>query len=141
VALGIWQVAGRRPEPGPRFAAWQALNPVGRIRALARWWLVDEAGAVGDAGLRHACWAALRAADANSWYDFNGVARRIAWEAHAGRSGGPAAPASGRAIARADVEQALSSLARLGVLELGADRTGRLVAVRLTPDGRAAIAD
>src|SRR6185437_3499684 len=83
VALGVWSETG---EPGPRSAAWRDLDDAGRVRALARLWLVDDAApATLPEPVRQAIWNTLGALEREKWYNLGEVARRIAWEA--GRTG------------------------------------------------------
>ena len=144
LALGVYQMTGRRLVEGPRAAAWTALDRSGRVRALARWWLVDESLGTVRSAIRHAIWATLRMAEPDTWYDFNQLARRIAWEAAAvspervGGAGGGGTGA-GAGVTRRDLERGFAALASLGVVRRGTDPRGRLVAVQVTPEGQRAL--
>jgi hypothetical protein len=144
LALGVHQVTGRRLAEGPRAAAWAALDSAGRVRALARWWLVDESLGTVRSAIRHALWSTLRTAKPDTWYDFNWLARRIAWEAATvvpeqvggtGRGG----TGAGAGVTRRDLERGLAALSSLGVVLRGTDPRGRLVAVEVTPEGQRAL--
>ncbi|HVC33642.1 MAG TPA: hypothetical protein VNL16_09045 [Chloroflexota bacterium] len=145
-ALGVWTRAGRGLEAGPRAAAWQRLDLAGRVRALARLWLVDEQSPRPVSGrVRRALWDALRNAAVDTWYDLDSLARRAAWfaapagsqAAEAGQSAGPTGLE--RSIARRDVELGVEVLAWIGVIAIADDARGRPVAVRLTAEGLGAL--
>ncbi|MBX6771164.1 MAG: hypothetical protein IRY83_05520 [Chloroflexi bacterium] len=141
--LGIWEQKKGHLVPGPRLLSWHRLDHLSRIRALGRLWLVDESapGAV-PAWLRHGLREALRRCSPAAWYDLNALARYIV---RVTASAGPASEhdhrrASRRALARRDLESAIQTLGWIGILQVGVDHRGRLLAVQLTAAGRAALA-
>lgn len=144
-ALGIAKRDGSRWTPGPRAAAWHDLDSVGRIRALARLWLIDERAPDRVPGrVRRALWQTLRGVEANRWYDLDTLARRVAWLAAAARPTSEDQPAELAAprhsVARRDLDRAISTLAWIGVIAVAARARGRPAALRLTDTGQAALA-
>lgn len=129
VALGVWSETG---QPGPRYAAWRDLDEAGRVRALARLWLVDDAApAALPEAVRQAFWETMRALDSEKWYNLGEVARRIAWEA--GRTG------AGRGFGRDQLQSAVVTLAWLGVVRFAVDDRGRPIALSITAWGAEAL--
>ncbi|HLG51088.1 MAG TPA: hypothetical protein VKY56_05560 [Chloroflexota bacterium] len=141
--LGIWEQKKGHLVPGPRLLSWRRLDHLSRIRALGRLWLVDEsAPGAAPAWLRHGLCEALRRCSPAAWYDLNTLARYIV---RATASAGPASEhdhgrASRRALARRDLESAIQTLGWIGILQVGVDHRGRLLAVQLTAAGREALA-
>jgi hypothetical protein len=145
-ALGVWEERDGARTPGPRYAAWVALPEVERVRALARLWLVDDAGTAPLAPeVRQAVRSALLTLEPGSWYDFDQVARLVARRAAelvpdgATRIGSSPAGAGRATFGRRDLERAIEVLSWIGVVALGGDQAGRPVAVSLTPRGLTAL--
>ncbi len=144
VGLGVLVCSEGCVVPGPRSDAWQRLGASGQVRALARFWLVDdEAPLLVPAHVRQGLWKVLRRTEVATWYDLDVIARWVA------RGVAPSPTArltadrevapSHSGLARRDLVRGLELLSGFGVVELGLDPAGRPILVRVTGPGREAL--
>jgi hypothetical protein len=147
IALGVLQRRGGMVGLGPRAEQWSKLAPIDQTRALTRLWLVDESVSERvQSPVRVQFVRVLTTGEAGVWYEVWSVARVVAGLISEAANPSEISPSSSDSdrpasvVSRSDLVRAIAVLHWIGVVDVAADNRGVTRAIRLTPNGAAALA-
>lgn len=148
-SLGLLEAADDRLVLTPRWADWRRLPTARQREVILRAWLADPHWGEAPGGgpplpallrplVRRDLCRALATAAPDTWYGLTALAAQV--QTLVAQRYPVVIPATGRAGSGPSFEPLLEAmldvLHGLGLVALGADPTGRLVAVQVTPEGR-----